>query len=73
MIHVLNKNEQVLIGTEYYDLVENRNNVILMGDHLGDSEMAEGIPHKNTVLKIGFLYEKVCFQIILQIVSLIQN
>ncbi|GLV37298.1 cytosolic 5'-nucleotidase IIIB [Carabus blaptoides fortunei] len=59
MITVLNKNEQVLKGTEYYDLVQNRGNVILMGDHVGDAGMAEGVPHRNTVLKIGFLYDSV--------------
>lgn len=61
------------MGTEYHDLVENRNNVILLGDHLGDSEMAEGIPHKSTELKIAFLYEKVYFQIILRSILFITH
>lgn len=58
MINVLNKNEQVLKGTDYYDLVQNRGNVILMGDHVGDAGMAEGVPHQKAVLKIGFLYDR---------------
>lgn len=58
-IHVLNKNEFALKGTKYYDLVKDRDNVILMGDSLGDAGMADGIPHANAVLKIGFLYDHV--------------
>lgn len=58
IIHILNKNEQAIHETEYFDLIRDRDNVILMGDMIGDSEMAEGVPH-NTVLKIGFVYEKV--------------
>lgn len=58
-IHVLNKNEFALKGTKYYDLVKDRDNVILMGDSLGDAGMADGIPHANAVLKIGFLYDHI--------------
>ncbi|KAF5270052.1 hypothetical protein FQA39_LY08464 [Lamprigera yunnana] len=58
-IHVLNKNEYALQGTPYYDLVQNRGNVILMGDSLGDAGMAAGVPHAHSILKIGFLYDKV--------------
>lgn len=31
IIHTFNKNETVLKGTEYYDMVHNRQHVILMG------------------------------------------
>lgn len=31
VIHTFNKNETVLEGTEYYDMVRNRQHVILMG------------------------------------------
>lgn len=31
LIHTFNKNETVLQGTEYYDMVHNRQHVILMG------------------------------------------
>lgn len=31
MIHTYNKNETVLSGTDYYDMVHNRQHVILMG------------------------------------------
>lgn len=60
LIHVFNKNEFALKNTKYYDLIRNRDNVILMGDSLGDAGMADGISHANAILKIGFLYEHVC-------------
>lgn len=60
-IHLLNKNELALEGTEYHELIENRDNVILMGDSLGDSGMADGVRHANAILKIGFLYGDVSF------------
>lgn len=60
MIHVFNKNETVLQGTDYYNLVLERTNVIVMGDSLGDAEMANGVPESSNVLKIGFLFDHVC-------------
>ncbi|XP_068907594.1 7-methylguanosine phosphate-specific 5'-nucleotidase isoform X2 [Tenebrio molitor] len=59
LIHVLNKNEFAIKNSDYYDLVKNRNNVILLGDSLGDAKMADGMAHANHVLKIGFIFEKV--------------
>lgn len=58
-VHVLNKNEYFLKGTDYFKLIEDRENVILLGDSLGDAGMAGGMPHCNAVLKIGFLYDHV--------------
>lgn len=58
-IDVFSKNEYALKGTEYYKLIENRDNVILLGDSIGDAGMADGMPHCNAVLKIGFLYDHV--------------
>lgn len=58
IIHVMNKNEAVIKDTEYYNLVRDRENVILMGDSLGDACMADGISHKKK-LKIGFLCNNV--------------
>lgn len=40
-------------------MIENRDNVILLGDSIGDAGMADGMPHCNAVLKIGFLYDHV--------------
>lgn len=59
MIHTFNKNETALEGTEYYDLVHDRDHVIVMGDSLGDAGMADGIPTSSHVLKIGFLFDHV--------------
>ncbi|KAJ3319646.1 hypothetical protein HDV06_006139 [Boothiomyces sp. JEL0866] len=53
LIHTLNKNEAAMDG-EHYDKVKDRDNVILMGDSIGDLHMADGIPHK-TKLTVGFL------------------
>lgn len=61
MIHTFNKNETALKGTEYYDLVHDRDHVIVMGDSLGDAGMADGIPSSSYVLKIGFLFDHVSF------------
>jgi HAD superfamily hydrolase (TIGR01544 family) len=57
LIHIFNKNEGVLIDTEYAKLIENRPNIILLGDSLGDVDMAAGVPTMNNIIKIGFLNE----------------
>ena len=59
IIHIFNKNEGVLLCTEYENLIKNRPNVILLGDSLGDVDMANGFPTLNNILKIGFLNDKV--------------
>lgn len=59
MIHTFNKNETVLDGTEYYDIVHSRDHVIVMGDSLGDAGMASGVPSSSHILKIGFLFDHV--------------
>lgn len=59
VIHTFNKNEHALEGTEYISTVKDRDHVILMGDSLGDSTMADGVPAQSHVLKIGFLYEHI--------------
>lgn len=58
IIHIFNKNEYAIKGSEFQNLIIDRDNVLLMGDSLGDASMAEGIEHNN-VLKIGFLYEHI--------------
>ena len=57
-IHIFNKNESVLLDTESENLIKNRPNVILIGDSLGDTDMANGVKCNN-ILKIGFLNEHV--------------
>lgn len=55
VIHTYNKNETAIKNTEYYDMVQQRCNVILMGDNIGDAGMAEGMDHCNAIIKVGFL------------------
>lgn len=55
LIHVFNKNESVLEDTEYSKYIENRHNLILLGDSVGDIDMATGLTNINNILKIGFL------------------
>lgn len=57
-IHVFNKNEKTVQNSEYFNEVNHRSNVLLLGDSLGDANMAEGVPEHYTVLKIGFLTSK---------------
>ncbi len=56
IIHVHNKDEAILNKFSFFEKVKNRRNVILLGDSLGDSKMANGVPH-DEVIKIGFLNE----------------
>ncbi|KAL1116314.1 hypothetical protein AAG570_005809 [Ranatra chinensis] len=55
LIHIYNKNQHAIENSDYFQELSHRENVILMGDSLGDSNMAEGVPGNGTVLKIGFL------------------
>ena len=57
-IHIFNKNESVLLDTDAESLIKDRPNVILIGDSLGDVDMANGV-QSNNILKIGFLNEHV--------------
>ncbi|BFG05670.1 7-methylguanosine phosphate-specific 5'-nucleotidase [Drosophila madeirensis] len=59
MIHTFNKNETVLDGSEYYNLVHTRDHIIVMGDSLGDADMASGVPASSHIIKIGFLFDHV--------------
>jgi cytosolic 5'-nucleotidase 3 len=56
LIHVLNKGEVDLNNHDYVKEIKERKNVILLGDMIGDSKMAEGIEH-DMVLKIAFFNE----------------
>ena len=53
MIHVYNKN--ALQNSEYFHTLNGRGNVILLGDSIGDLQMANGVENAASVLKIGFL------------------
>ena len=54
IIHAFNKDEFAIKGTKYFSMIKKRKNVILIGDSLGDIDMAKGIEHR-VILKIGFL------------------
>lgn len=59
LIHVYNKHDGALRNTEYFKQLKENCNIILMGDSLGDLSMADGVPNKEHILKIGFLNDKV--------------
>lgn len=58
LIHAYNKNECALTKS-HLKILGNRQNVLLMGDTIGDADMIEGIKDIKAVLKVGFLYEHV--------------
>ncbi|KAL0105148.1 hypothetical protein PUN28_016654 [Cardiocondyla obscurior] len=58
VIHMSNKNECAL-GQDSLEMLQKRQNVLLMGDTIGDANMVEGITNTKAVIKIGFLYEHV--------------
>ncbi|KAJ1348955.1 hypothetical protein KIN20_004363 [Parelaphostrongylus tenuis] len=60
LIHVYCKDSSVIPkDAPFFDNVAHRRNVLLLGDSLGDLHMDIGIAHAGTVLKIGFLNNKV--------------
>eukprot|EP00062_Callorhinchus_milii_P018632 gi/632972326/ref/XP_007902602.1/ PREDICTED: 7-methylguanosine phosphate-specific 5'-nucleotidase [Callorhinchus milii] len=59
LIHVYNKQEGALQNTEYFQLLMQCSNVVLLGDSLGDLSMADGVQNQENILKIGFLNDKV--------------
>lgn len=59
LIHMFNKNESAVRHASYFQELSHRNNVILMGDSLGDLHMAHGVEPPSTVLKIGYLNDKI--------------
>ncbi len=56
IIHVMNKPETKIEDKRYKDLITKRNNVILLGDSLGDLGMVNDL-YTNVIIKIGFLNE----------------
>ncbi|XP_071038301.1 7-methylguanosine phosphate-specific 5'-nucleotidase isoform X2 [Parasteatoda tepidariorum] len=55
MIHTFNKNLSSVENKDYFEQLSGRNNIILLGDSLGDLDMAEGAENVNVTLKIGYL------------------
>ena len=58
VIHIMNKNETALKDLPFFSEIEDRKNIILLGDSLDDLGMAEGSDYKN-IISIGFLNKKV--------------
>jgi 5'-nucleotidase len=57
-IHIMIKGAVALKGTPNYEKVRGRKNIILLGDSPGDLRMADGLDDAETVLRIGFLNDK---------------
>lgn len=58
IIHSGNKDEAMLVDFGCFERVKNRNNVLLLGDSLGDAGMAAGFSYQ-ALLKIGFLNDRI--------------
>ena len=59
IIHTMNKDKTAIKNfPTIFQEVENRKNVLLLGDNLGDIGMIDGFDHEN-LIKIGFLNENV--------------
>lgn len=54
-MNVYNKNQHAIENCDYFQALSTRTNVIVMGDSLGDANMAEGVTPGGAILKIGFL------------------
>ena len=59
LIHTFNKNEGALEHSKYFEEISHRHNIILVGDMLGDLNMADGVENINVLLKIGYLNDVV--------------
>ncbi|KAG7396868.1 5'-nucleotidase, cytosolic III [Phytophthora boehmeriae] len=58
LIHSLNKNASALAETEFWKQcqLEKRHNILLLGDSLGDANMADGLDfQEDEIVRIGFL------------------
>ena len=55
VIHVFNKNEAAVHDSDYFQNLSHCTNILLMGDSLGDLQMANGAENVEENLTIGFL------------------
>lgn len=46
-------------NSNYFQQLQNKTNILLLGDSIGDLTMADGVPGVQNILKIGFLNDKV--------------
>ncbi|XP_066220274.1 7-methylguanosine phosphate-specific 5'-nucleotidase isoform X3 [Saccopteryx leptura] len=59
LIHTYNKSISVCGNSNYFQQLQGKTNVLLLGDSMGDLTMADGVPGVEHILKIGFLNDKV--------------
>lgn len=59
IIHVFNKNENAVHDSEYFQNLSHCTNLLLMGDSLGDLQMANGAENIEAKLTVGFLNTRV--------------
>lgn len=50
-----------MLNTGHFQELRSRPNVLLLGDSLGDLTMADGVQAMQSILKIGFLNDKVFY------------
>ncbi|CAB1312243.1 unnamed protein product [Coregonus sp. 'balchen'] len=58
LIHTFNKREGALLHAAHFRELQERPNVLLLGDSLGDLTMADGVVHTQHTLTIGFLNDQ---------------
>ncbi|XP_067942457.1 cytosolic 5'-nucleotidase 3-like [Watersipora subatra] len=58
-IHTFNKNTHAVHNASYFKSLRHRHNVILLGDSLGDLDIAHGLSKTDRLLTIGYLNEQV--------------
>ncbi|XP_036407338.1 7-methylguanosine phosphate-specific 5'-nucleotidase-like isoform X2 [Megalops cyprinoides] len=59
LIHTYNKREGALLNAGHFQELQDKHNVLLLGDSLGDLTMADGVHSVENILKIGYLNDKV--------------
>uniref|UniRef100_A0A673ANG4 5'-nucleotidase n=1 Tax=Sphaeramia orbicularis TaxID=375764 RepID=A0A673ANG4_9TELE len=59
LIHTFNKRQGALSHAAHLRQVQDRPNVLLLGDSLGDLTMADGVTDTHNILTIGFLNDQV--------------
>ncbi|XP_065147034.1 cytosolic 5'-nucleotidase 3-like isoform X1 [Paramisgurnus dabryanus] len=59
LIHIYNKREGAMLNSGHFQELHSRSNVLLLGDSLGDLNMADGVTDMQNIMKIGYLNDKV--------------
>ncbi|XP_037399807.1 cytosolic 5'-nucleotidase 3-like isoform X2 [Pygocentrus nattereri] len=59
LIHTFNKREGALLNPDQFEQLQDRPNILLLGDSMGDLTMADGVQNVQNILRIGYLNDKV--------------